>query len=415
MDDRARRDRRAPRAVRVGPRAGEAPARVPDLPSHRLNDHALGKDHAVQHVRLGRTGLQVSRICLGTMTFGLQVDEPVELRDPRPRGRQGHHVPRHRRRLSARRRPHHRGPHRGDRRQVAEGQARPVRRRDQVLRADGPEPVGHGQQPAPHHGFDRRVAAAAADRLHRPLPAALRRSRRAARGVARRARTTSCAWARSATSAARTTSRTGSRCAVGKSESLGIARFDSVQPRYNLLFREFERELFPLCLEEGIGVIPYNPIAGGMLSGKHDRSKPPEEGTRFTLGNAARTYQDRYWHDNVFDTVDELVKVADERGHPAADARGRVDAADTPRSRRRSSARAGPSSSTRPAPRSTPSSSPTCSRPSTSSPPPTAEATRRVDGRAASPRVARWRHMVVTVGPLSGIENSPRGSKPSRP
>ena len=43
-----------------------------------------------------------------------------------------------------------------------------------------------------------------------------------------------------------------------------------MQPRYNLLFREFERELFPLCLEEGIGVIPYNPLAGGMLSGKHD-------------------------------------------------------------------------------------------------------------------------------------------------
>src|SRR4029077_6228741 len=104
--------------------------------------------------------------------------------------------------------------------------------------------------------------------------------------------------------------------AVGKSESLGIARFDSVQPRYNLLFREFERELFPLCRDEGVGVIPYNPIAGGMLSGKHDRSKPPEEGTRFTLGNAARTYQDRYWHDNVFDTVDALVKTAADAGIP---------------------------------------------------------------------------------------------------
>ncbi len=102
--------------------------------------------------------------------------------------------------------------------------------------------------------------------------------------------------------------------AIGRSEARGLARFDSVQPRYNLLFREFERELLPLCLEEAIGVIPYNPIAGGMLSGKHDRSKPPEEGTRFTLGNAARTYQDRYWHDNVFDTVDELVKVASDAG-----------------------------------------------------------------------------------------------------
>ncbi len=104
--------------------------------------------------------------------------------------------------------------------------------------------------------------------------------------------------------------------ALGKSESLGIARFDCVQPRYNLLFREFERELLPLCLEEGVGVIPYNPIAGGMLSGKHDRSKPPEEGTRFTLGTAGSMYQDRYWHDNVFDTVDALAKIAEAAGIP---------------------------------------------------------------------------------------------------
>jgi aryl-alcohol dehydrogenase (NADP+) len=102
--------------------------------------------------------------------------------------------------------------------------------------------------------------------------------------------------------------------AVGRSEALGLARFVSVQPRYNLVFREFERELFPLCLDEGVGVIPYNPIAGGLLSGKHDRSAPPEDGTRFTLGNAARTYQDRYWHDHVFDTVDALAKLADEAG-----------------------------------------------------------------------------------------------------
>ena len=45
-------------------------------------------------------------------------------------------------------------------------------------------------------------------------------------------------------------------------------------------FREFERELFPLCLEEGVGVIPYNPLAGGLLSGKYGRHKPPPEGTR---------------------------------------------------------------------------------------------------------------------------------------
>jgi aryl-alcohol dehydrogenase-like predicted oxidoreductase len=106
--------------------------------------------------------------------------------------------------------------------------------------------------------------------------------------------------------------------AIGRSEARGFVRFESVQPRYNLIFREFERELLPLCLDEGIGVIPYNPIAGGLLSGKYDRSKPPEEGTRFTLGTAGDMYQDRYWHDNVFDTVDELVRIADEGGLPLA-------------------------------------------------------------------------------------------------
>ena len=102
--------------------------------------------------------------------------------------------------------------------------------------------------------------------------------------------------------------------AIGRSETLRLARFDSVQPRYNLLFRQIEREMLPFCREEGVGVIPYNPIAGGLLSGKHSRTAPPPEGTRFTLGNAAQNYQDRYWHDREFDTVDALRQHADKAG-----------------------------------------------------------------------------------------------------
>src|SRR6185437_16231977 len=101
--------------------------------------------------------------------------------------------------------------------------------------------------------------------------------------------------------------------AIGRSETLGLARFDSVQPRYNLLFRQIEREMLPFCLEDGVGVIPYNPIAGGLLSGKHARNAPPPQG-RFSLGNAARNYQDRYWHDREFDTVDQLRSLADQAG-----------------------------------------------------------------------------------------------------
>jgi aryl-alcohol dehydrogenase-like predicted oxidoreductase len=102
--------------------------------------------------------------------------------------------------------------------------------------------------------------------------------------------------------------------AVGRSEALGLVRFDSVQPRYNLLFREIERELLPLCREEGIGVIPYNPIAGGFLSGKYNFAAGPVAGARFTLGSAAQIYQDRYWHQRMADTVEQLRALAAEAG-----------------------------------------------------------------------------------------------------
>jgi 1-deoxyxylulose-5-phosphate synthase len=100
--------------------------------------------------------------------------------------------------------------------------------------------------------------------------------------------------------------------AIGRSETLGLTRFDSVQPRYNLLFRQIEREMLPFCAEEGVGVISYNPIAGGLLSGKYDRQVPPPDGSRFTLGHAAQTYQARYWHDREFDTVEQLSALAKE-------------------------------------------------------------------------------------------------------
>ena len=102
--------------------------------------------------------------------------------------------------------------------------------------------------------------------------------------------------------------------AIGRSEALGIARFESTQPRHNLLFRENERELFPLCLEEDIAVIPYNPLAGGLLTGKHDLKRPPAEGTRFTIPGAGGMYQDRYWKEREFDTVAEFTRLAAEAG-----------------------------------------------------------------------------------------------------
>jgi aryl-alcohol dehydrogenase-like predicted oxidoreductase len=101
--------------------------------------------------------------------------------------------------------------------------------------------------------------------------------------------------------------------ALGRSDVLRVTRMSSVQPRYSLLFREIERELLPLCAEEGIAVIPFNPLAGGMLTGKH---KPggPTPGTRFTLGTAAELYQKRYWHDREFATISSFVEIAKDAG-----------------------------------------------------------------------------------------------------
>ena len=102
--------------------------------------------------------------------------------------------------------------------------------------------------------------------------------------------------------------------ALGRSEVKHLARIDSVQPRYNLLFRTFERDLLPLCQEEGIAVIPYNPLAGGLLTGKHDRGGAPPQGSRFTLGRAGVMYQARYWHEREFETIESLRALAGDAG-----------------------------------------------------------------------------------------------------
>ncbi len=100
--------------------------------------------------------------------------------------------------------------------------------------------------------------------------------------------------------------------ALWASDRLGLARFDSVQPRYNLLYREIEHELFPLCLDQGIGVIVYNPLAGGLLTGKHKRSAPPADNTRFAV--AGKLYIDRYWNEASFDAIERLKSLFDARG-----------------------------------------------------------------------------------------------------
>lgn len=96
--------------------------------------------------------------------------------------------------------------------------------------------------------------------------------------------------------------------ALISSDHHGLARFDCVQPRYNLLFREIENELLPLCRHHGIGVIPYNPLAGGFLSGKYKPGTEPPKEARFGFlsGRTRKIYHSRYWHEAQFEAVAHL-------------------------------------------------------------------------------------------------------------
>ena len=98
--------------------------------------------------------------------------------------------------------------------------------------------------------------------------------------------------------------------ALWTSDRLGISRFDSLQPRYNVIYREIERELLPLCDDQGVGVIVYNPLAGGMLTGKHQRGEPTA-GTRFDF---APTYRARYWNEPSFEATERILSVSAEHG-----------------------------------------------------------------------------------------------------
>jgi aryl-alcohol dehydrogenase (NADP+) len=265
----------------------------------------------MKFIRLGRTGLQVSRICLGTMTFGLQCDEEtsraildtatdagvtfIDTADVYPLG--------------------------GDlttvgRTEEIVGRWMAGRRSQVVLATKCVGPTGRqrwDRGASRRHVLDaveaslRRLGTDYIDlyQLHSydpdtPIDETIS-------ALDQLVRSGKVLYVGCSNFLAYQLAR-----AVGRAETLGLARMDSVQPRYNLLFRQIERELLPLCGEEGIGVIPYNPIAGGLLTGKHRRENVSEG--RFTLGSAGQLYQDRYWHDREFDTVDALAPLAEKAG-----------------------------------------------------------------------------------------------------
>jgi aryl-alcohol dehydrogenase-like predicted oxidoreductase len=73
-----------------------------------------------------------------------------------------------------------------------------------------------------------------------------------------------------------------------------------------------------MCIPCRIGVVPYNPLGAGMLTGKYQRGQESPEGSRFTLGDYGRMYRQRYWSDRMFDLADAVSEIARESGHTPA-------------------------------------------------------------------------------------------------
>lgn len=85
--------------------------------------------------------------------------------------------------------------------------------------------------------------------------------------------------------------------ALGASDRAGIARFDCDQPRYNILWRDIEADLLPLCRDQGVGVICFNPLAGGFLTGRYRDMSELQGDNWFTNSRTSQLYQGRYWDD----------------------------------------------------------------------------------------------------------------------
>ena len=98
-------------------------------------------------------------------------------------------------------------------------------------------------------------------------------------------------------------------------EAQGRAPFVTIQPHYHLLEREVEKEILPYCRAFGVGVLPYFPLAGGLLSGRYTLNGAPPPDTRAAAGEGALRYVDRYRTPANFGILDRLTAFSQERGH----------------------------------------------------------------------------------------------------
>jgi aryl-alcohol dehydrogenase-like predicted oxidoreductase len=99
--------------------------------------------------------------------------------------------------------------------------------------------------------------------------------------------------------------------ALGLARELGTARYDCLQPQYSLVCRSIEREHLPLCREEGIGVIPWSPLAGGLLTGKFRKGSGIPESARLARQEMGR---DRFYNERNLEIAETLIGEAGRLG-----------------------------------------------------------------------------------------------------
>ncbi|MBI5836850.1 MAG: aldo/keto reductase [Candidatus Eisenbacteria bacterium] len=269
-------------------------------------------------VRLGRTGLKVSRLCMGTMTFGNQCDEAasraildrawdagvyfIDTADMYPLGAER--------------------AAQGRTEEIVGRWLKDTGRRDRaVLATKCRVPMGDGPNDGGlSRGYILRAVEASLRRLqtefidlyyaHSSDPATpIEETMDAFDSLVRAGKVRYLGASNyQAWEFAR---------ALWASDRLGLHRYDVQQPRYNALFRYVEQDTLPLCRDQEVAVFPYNPLAGGLLTHRYRKGQEVEPGTRFALEGATRAgqvYRNRYWSPGHFDAVEDLAKFFAARG-----------------------------------------------------------------------------------------------------
>ena len=280
-------------------------------PGRRRRRPSTASARPMRYTRLGSTGLKVSRICLGMMSYGDPasrawfLDEEAAEPIVSASRRGGRHLLRHRRHVL---RGRERGDHGPPAREAVPAPRR-LRARDEGLLPDGARPERPRALAQAHPLRHRRLAAAA----RAPTTSTSTRSiagtpRRRSRRRWRRC-TTSCRAGKARYIGASSMFAWQFAKAQHTAEAHGWTRFASMQNHYNLVYREEEREMIPLCLDQGVGVLPWSPLARGLLAGGRDR--------RTTRAGSDR-YAEQLYDEGDYDVVDAVRAVADERGLPPA-------------------------------------------------------------------------------------------------